>query len=75
MKTIFIASDHAGFNLKKAIIKKFSKKIDFKDLGSYNSLKSVNYPYYAHKVCLNVIKKKTNIPYLIDQHLLEEDNA
>ena len=65
MKTIFIASDHAGFNLKKAIIKKFSKKIDFKDLGSYNSLKSVNYPDYAHKVCFKVIKKKSNIGVLV----------
>ena len=29
MKQIFIASDHAGFILKKNIIKKFSKKINF----------------------------------------------
>ena len=65
MKTIFIASDHAGFNLKKAIIKKYSKKINFKDLGAYNSLKSVNYPDYAHKVCLKVVKNKLNIGVLI----------
>ncbi len=25
LKKIFISSDHAGFNLKKSIIKKFSK--------------------------------------------------
>ena len=65
MKTIIIASDHAGFNLKKAIIKKYSKKINFKDLGAYNSLKSVNYPDYAHKVCLKVVKNKLNIGVLI----------
>ena len=65
MKTIYIASDHAGFNLKKAIINKFEKKIIFKDLGSYNSEKSVNYPDYAHKVCLKVVKKKSNIGVLI----------
>ena len=65
MKKIFIASDHAGFNLKKAIIKKFSKNINFKDLGSYDPIKSVNYPEYAHKVCLEVVKNKLNIGVLI----------
>ena len=65
MKTIYIASDHAGFNLKKAIINKFEKKINFKDLGSHNSEKSVNYPDYAHKVCLKVVKKKSNIGVLV----------
>jgi len=65
LKTIFIASDHAGFKLKKAIIKKFSKNIDFKDLGSHNSINSVNYPDYAHKVCIKVIKKKSNIGILV----------
>ena len=65
MKIIFIASDHAGFNLKKAIIKKFSKVINFKDLGPSNSVKSVNYPDYAHKVCLKVLKKKSNVGVLV----------
>jgi len=65
LKTIFIASDHAGFNLKKAIISKFSKNINFKDLGTHNSTKSVNYPDYAHKVCLKVSKKKLNIGILV----------
>ena len=65
MKQIFIASDHAGFILKKNIIKKFSKKINFKDLGTNNSYQSVNYPDYAHKLCKNVIKNKSNIGILI----------
>ena len=65
MKTIIIASDHAGFYLKKAIINKFSKKINFKDLGTDNSIKSVNYPYYAHKVCLKVAKNNLNIGLLV----------
>jgi ribose 5-phosphate isomerase B len=65
LKTIFIASDHAGFNLKKAIIKKYSKKINFKDLGTNSSIKSVNYPDYAHKVCLKVVKNKLNIGVLV----------
>ena len=65
MKKIFIASDHAGFRLKKAIIEKFSKINKIKDLGCYNSLKSVNYPDYAHKVCLKVLENKSNIGVLI----------
>ena len=65
MKQIFIASDHAGFLLKKKIIKKFSKKINFKDLGTNNSYQSVNYPDYAHRLCKNVIKNKSNIGILI----------
>ena len=65
MKQIFIASDHAGFFLKKKIIKKFSKKINFKDLGANNSYQSVNYPDYAHRLCKNVIKNKSNIGILI----------
>ena len=59
MKTIFIASDHAGFNLKKAIVKKYSKKLRIMDMGTNNSKKSVNYPDYAHKLCLKVSKKKS----------------
>jgi ribose 5-phosphate isomerase B len=65
LKTIIIASDHAGFYLKKAIINKFSKKINFKDLGTDNSIKSVNYPDYAHKVCLKVAKNNLNIGLLV----------
>ena len=45
---IFISSDHAGFNLKKNIIKKFSKKQKIIDLGP-SSRQSVDYPDYAHK--------------------------
>ena len=65
MKTIFIASDHAGFNLKKAIVKRYSKKLRIMDMGTNNSKKSVNYPDYAHKLCLKVSKKKSNIGVLV----------
>ena len=65
MKTIFIASDHAGFNLKKAIVKKYLKKLKIIDMGTNNSKKSVNYPDYAHKLCLKVSKKKSNIGVLV----------
>jgi ribose 5-phosphate isomerase B len=65
LKTIFIASDHAGFNLKKAIVKKYSNKLKIMDMGTNNSKKSVNYPDYAHKLCLKVSKKKSNIGVLV----------
>ena len=65
MKKIYIASDHAGFNLKKLVVTKFSKKLKFEDLGTHNSIKSVNYPDYAHKLCKKVSKKTNNIGILI----------
>ena len=51
MKTIFIASDHAGYNLKTAIIKKYSKKLKIMDMGTSNSKQSV-------------MKKRQRIPLL-----------
>ena len=65
MKTIFIASDHAGYNLKTAIIKKYSKKLKFFDMGTSNSKRSVNYPVYAHRLCSKVSKNKSNIGVLV----------
>ena len=65
MKNIFIASDHAGFNLKNSIITKFSKKIKFEDLGPLNQNKPVNYPDYAHRLCRKVSKKSNNIGILV----------
>ena len=65
MKKIFIASDHAGYNLKKAIIKKYSKKLKFMDIGTNNSKRSVNYPDYAHKLCRKVSKSSQNMGILV----------
>jgi len=59
LKKIFIASDHAGYNLKQQIIKKFSKKLNIVDLGTDSSSTSVDYPNYAHLLCKNVLKNKT----------------
>ena len=53
MKKIFIASDHAGYNLKNSIISKFSKKQNIFDLGP-NSKKSVDYPDFAKKLARKV---------------------
>ena len=65
MKKIFISSDHAGFNLKEQIKKKFSKKFLFQDLGTDNSKKSVNYPDYAHKLSKKVSDNTNNIGILV----------
>ena len=65
MKKIFISSDHAGFNLKEQIKKKFSKKYKFQDLGTDNSKNSVNYPDYAHKLCKKVSANSNNKGILV----------
>ena len=65
MKKIFISSDHAGYNLKEQIKKKFSMKFDLLDLGTNNSKKSVNYPDYAHKLCKKVSNNINNVGILV----------
>lgn len=48
---IAIASDHGGFALKELIkIHLSDKNIEFEDFGPENSIMSVDYPNYAHKV-------------------------
>ena len=64
MKNIYIASDHAGFNLKESIKKKYSKKYKLFDLGPEKASKSVNYTDYAHKLSKK-INKKQNIGILV----------
>ena len=64
MKNIFIASDHAGYKLKKYIISKFSKKINISDLGPKNE-DSVDYPDFAKKLTKKVAIKKGNIGILV----------
>jgi len=53
MKTIFIASDHAGFEIKNRLVKHFSRKL--KDLGT-NSNEVVDYPDFAHSLVNNINK-------------------
>ena len=65
MKKIFISSDHAGYNLKEQIKKKFCKKFLFTDMGTDNSKKSVNYPDYAHKLSKKVSNNRKNIGILV----------
>ena len=65
MKKIFISSDHAGYNLKEQIKKKFKRKYVFEDLGTNNSRISVNYPDYAHKLCRKVSNNSKNMGILV----------
>ncbi len=56
---LFIASDHAGFDLKESIKKlglKFS--VSWDDLGPIDS-SSTDYPKYAQKLCQKILGQKT----------------
>ena len=60
-KKIFIASDHAGYEMKTALNDHFAS---FIDLGT-NSFDSVDYPDFAHKLTKEVLKNKNNVGILI----------
>ena len=50
-----IASDHAGYILKEEIKNHFrQQEIEFIDCGTENETDSVNYPDFAHKLCLKI---------------------
>ena len=61
-ETIFIASDHAGFDLKKQIINLM--KNHFIDLGADNQ-NSVDYPDYAKKLVSKINSTKNSKGILI----------
>ena len=65
IRNIYLASDHAGFKLKK-IIGKFLIKNGNKvmDLGPKNS-NSVDYPYYAHLLSRKMKRHKESFGILI----------
>ncbi len=51
-KKIYIASDHAGFELKSYLINSFKKNnIEIIDLGCDSAKNSVDYPDYANALC------------------------
>ena len=52
---IYIASDHAGYEMKNQIINELANDYEFIDLGT-NSNESVDYPTYAFKLCENVLQ-------------------
>ena len=49
MNEILIASDHAGYKLKKILIQELQGEIKFDDLGPFSE-DSVDYPDYARKL-------------------------
>lgn len=62
-KKIAIASDHGGFNYKKAIQDKFSQ-YEWIDFGPDHS-DSVDYPDYAHKLCDEMVSQNIETGILI----------
>lgn len=65
MNSIYIGSDHAGFETKQKIVEWLkNNNYTVNDLGT-NSLDSVDYPDYAFKVCNEVIKNKHSLGVLI----------
>ena len=64
-KTICIASDHAGYNLKE-VIKDYliDKKISVFDIGPYDN-HSVDYPDYAKKLGNRIKLKKSDMGILV----------
>jgi len=64
LKKIFIASDHAGYNLKNSIVLKFSKLQKIIDLGP-KSRDSVDYPDFAKKLSKKVAYNKGSFGILI----------
>ena len=64
MKKILIASDHAGFKLKKQLIPLIEKKFKLNDLGPMND-NSVDYPDLALKLSKRISKSKNLFGILI----------
>ena len=65
IKKVFIASDHAGFLLKKTICNFLKKrKIKYIDLGTKNN-NSTDYPDYAHLLAKKMKKQNNNIGILV----------
>lgn len=61
---IYIGSDHAGFDLKDAVIKHYGEKFEFRDMGTFSN-ESVDYPDFAHKVADNVLNDSESVGILI----------
>ena len=64
-KTVCIASDHAGFNLKEDIKNHLvDNKVSIFDIGPYTN-KSVDYPDYAKKLGNRIKLKKSDVGILV----------
>ena len=64
MNKVLIASDHAGFKLKKILIEELQGEITFEDLGPFSE-NSVDYPDYAKKLSKKINLKNDLIGVLI----------
>ena len=64
-RTVCIASDHAGFNLKEEIKNHLiNKNVSIFDLGPFNN-HSVDYPDYAKKLANRIKLKKSDAGILV----------
>ena len=64
-KTVCIASDHAGYNLKEDIKNHLiDKNVSVFDLGPYNE-QSVDYPDFAKKLANRIKLKKSDMGILV----------
>ena len=65
MTTLFIGSDHAGFETKQYIIETLTnQKLNIFDIGTFDN-KSCHYPLIAKKVCIEVLKCKNSYGILL----------
>lgn len=61
---IFIGSDHAGVDLKAAVIKHYEGQFEFEDKGTFSN-DSVDYPDFAHAVAEGVLNDAQSLGILI----------
>lgn len=62
---IYIASDHAGFNLKQEICTKLkAQQYNVNDLGAHNQ-DSTDYPTFAHDLCHKLYQDQKSFGILI----------
>jgi len=64
MKKIFIASDHAGFELKSFLVQQLKNKFSVVDLGA-ESTESVDYPVYAQSLTKSVLEDQNSVGVLM----------
>jgi len=62
---IAVASDHGGYEMKKALVEHFIKQgLSVTDLGT-NTTDSVDYPDYADKMAKHILAKESDFGILI----------